>query len=267
MTIRILFRFHKNYEVCIQNLTIIKSLNPDIKIDGLYGGEDKIEDIPNSLKSLFDTLWTIPLDDPYYKWKNADLCVRWWYKEQGKALDFSHIIIWEWDLLALKPFEEIYPILKPDHNYATIFGDYKYAKEIDWHWISQTYFYDLECMEDSFKKKGYKFNLETLSFGLMGGTVLCRKFLENYIREHVSSYSNDELRLSVYSQAYHIPFLDNGIRSTPNNLLDANGKLFGEKEINEVLKDGGKVIHPIRELITNLEQKISTKKDKPEDNQ
>lgn len=256
MTFRILFRFHKEYSICIQNLSLIRTLNPQIKIDGLYGGEDHIDTIPHELKSLFDTLWVIPLDDPYYKWRNADLCVRWWFKDFGNLLNFNHIIIWEWDLLSLSPFDVIYPPLKNNHNYATIFGDYKYAKAIDWHWISFTYSYQLECLEDTFRKKGYNYNLETLSFGLMGGTVLSYEFLHRYASEHISGYSNDELRLSLYSQAYNIPYIDNNIYKNPNNLLDADGKMFEEKDIDETLIKGGNVIHPIRMIIPELETKI-----------
>lgn len=256
MTSRVLFRFHKNYDVCLQNISLIKSINPEIKVDGLFGGEGCIKDIPDDLKSSFDTLWVIPLDDPYYKWKNADLCIRWWYKELGHTLTFDHLIIWEWDLLGLKPFEQIYPELKPSCNYSTRFGDYAYAKEIDWYWISWTYAYDLECLEDTFNKKGYKFDLKPLNFGLMGGTVLCREFLEKYAAEHVSSYSNDELRLSAYSQAYNIPFEDNGILRDKNNLLDADGKIFGEHELQEVIKKQGQVIHPIRGIIKDLKKII-----------
>lgn len=83
MTRHILFRFHRAYDVCLQNLIALKKLNPGCKIHGMYGGNDTLKSLPKELVREFTSLWRIPFDDRHYKWMNGDLCVRWWYKEKG----------------------------------------------------------------------------------------------------------------------------------------------------------------------------------------
>lgn len=255
MTNRIVFRYHKEYDVCVQNLINLRKLNPTIAIDGLFGGDERAAAlIPNDLLDLLNTNWVIPFDDPYYKWKNGDLCTREWYKQFGKNLSFTHITLIEWDLHTFKPLTQIYPPLVTGYNYASIFGDYHYARKINWDWIKETS-YEFQQFQSSLQKSDLPFNIETLSFGIMGGAVLCREFLDKYTEIPIPSYCNDELRFSVYSQAFGIPLRDNGLYLNPKNLFDADNKIFGMEDYNIVKENGGDMMHPLRFVIQNdLEQ-------------
>ena len=96
----VLFRFHAHYELTHHNLKILRSFTPDAVFVGLYGGNN-LDSIPQYLKNDLDSIYRIPSDDPHWKWKNADLCVRQWFKDEGHKLSFGHLHLAEWDMLTL----------------------------------------------------------------------------------------------------------------------------------------------------------------------
>lgn len=252
MLSRVIFRYHKDFDVCIQNLKNLRRMNPDVPIDGLYGGDiAAFKDIPLELTNLLTTNWCIPVDDPFYKWKNGDLCVRWWFREIGVNLDFDYVMLIEWDLYTLKPLKDIYKNIERHVNYFTRFGDYQYAKSIDWYWINNHYKWEIENLTNALEKNNLTFEMEKLSFGLMGGSILCRKFLERLSSFPIPSYSNDEFRLSVYSQAFGIPLLDNGLRTNPSNYIDADDCPFDLNDYKRIVEKNGDVIHPVRFIIND----------------
>lgn len=255
----ILFRFHRAYDVCVQTLTLLRKMNPETPIHGLYGGNDPLGSIPVGLTKLMDSIWEMPLDDAYYKWKNGDLVVRRWFKDYGHTLTFDHVYLTEWDMLFLKPLHQVFPILEKDVNYASIFGDYETAKKTGWYWIKQQFGEEVSSLLKSFKEKGITLDFRKLSFAILGGAIFCRKFLTLYAAEPVASYSNDEVRLSLYSAAYNIPLKSNGIMEgvdSGKNLFNAEDEELFEEDIDSIIRNGGWVIHPIRQVIENLDEKL-----------
>lgn len=260
MTDIILFRYHRAYDVCVQTLQLLRKLNPDTPIHGLYGGNDLLEDIPSELTSLLDSNWAIPIDDFYYKWKNGDLCVRWWFREKGRDISFDHAYFLEWDMLLFKPLSVIYGPLDKDTNYSTIFGDFDYARSINWYWIREQFGVETDQLLEHLAERGKAVDIKSLSFSTMGGAVFCRGFLELYSNEPVPCYSNDELRLSVYSKAFNIPLKNNFIADKARrglNLYSADGAIYTEDDVNAVLSKNGDLIHPIRIVIDGLDRKIN----------
>lgn len=256
----ILFRFHRSWDICEQTLQILNALNPDTPIHGLYGGDDHLQTIPENVTQYFTSLWAIPLDDTNYKWKNGDLCVRWWFKNLGHRYDFEHVYLTEWDMIFLKPMSEVFPKLQPDCNYASIFGDHTYAKKIDWYWIKQQFGEEVNDLLEHLEAKGTKIEFTELDFAIMGGVIFCRKFLELFAQDPIPSYSNDEVRLSIYSKSFNIPLLNNGLYNDPANRFKADNY---DSDVKSALEDleyvrqhKGNVIHPVRVLINNLKEKI-----------
>lgn len=83
MTQAIHFRFHKEFDVCLQNLNLLRRMNPDVPIHGMYGGFGGVQSLPQELIAKCDTMWALPFEDPLYNWMNGDLCTRWWFKDFG----------------------------------------------------------------------------------------------------------------------------------------------------------------------------------------
>ena len=261
MSAIVLFRYSRELPICLQALRLVRALNPGLPIHGLYGG-DVLEELPAELTDLLESNWRMPTDDFFYKWKNGDLCARAWFQAHGRHLSFDHVYLLEWDMLFLKPLHQVYGPLEPGANYATLFGDHAYAQEIEWHWITYHYRWETRQLLDHLAEDGLPVVLEDLSFAIMGGTVFCRPFLERFASMAVPSYSNDELRLSVYSAAFGIPLYDNRIHprgGEDGNIYYANNEdVLTPAHVETVMARGGAVLHPVRFLLGDLEQKICT---------
>lgn len=261
MTTIILFRCHRAYDVCIQALAQLRKLNPHIPIHGLYGGDDALTAIPHSLTDMLVSNWLMPLDDPYYKWKNGDLCARLWFKEHGTHIPFEHAYFLEWDMLFLKPLNDVYGHLEQDTNYGTTFGNFDHIAKTRWYWMREQYGVETDKLMEHLDTLGKPVDMKTLSFDILGGTVFCRAFLQRYSAQPIPSYTNDEVRLSFYSEAFGIPLKNNGIKDKSNqgrNIYLSDNEVLGEKDVDYVLQQGGAVIHPLRVVIENMDEKISS---------
>lgn len=252
----ILFRFHKSFDVCAQNLDIIRKLNPGVPIHGLYGGFGGNKTVPKFLKERLDSLFAVPLDDPFYAWMHGDLCFRLWYKTVGHKFEFSHLFVIEWDWLYLKPLKKVYRKLQDGANYLTIADSYEGHLKHKWPWIRGHYRAQFMALVKMIRKEK-PLDLKGMLFGICCGCVLCRPFLDKFIQRQIPSYCNDEVRLRLYSALFDIPVIDNGAMSCGLNKIDASGKIYNEKDIDRVLAKGGFALHAVRELIPGLLQKLS----------
>ena len=249
----ILFRFHKNFRVCRQNLQLLRRLNPGVPIHGLYGGVGGVKSVPASVARLLDTLYALPFEDPQYNWQHGDICIRWWFKELGHTHHFTHLAVVEWDFVYLRPIMEIFSGFRPKANYVAISGSYRTMLKEQWPWI-------MGRMEPVFRRlvteltKTKPFSLEKLQFGIYGGVVLCRTFLERFAAEPVRSLCNDEVRLTLYSKLYGIPLVDSGLLNDPRHGFHRDGKPVHNAEIAEVLRRGGAGLHPVRSILPALQR-------------
>ena len=256
MTGIVLFRYDRDFPVCEQALRLLRLFNPGMGVHGLYGGLQP-DDLPATLTRLLDTNWTIPGDDSYHKWKDGDLCVRDWYRAEGRNLAFDHIYLIEWDMLCLKPLSELYGPLEPDVNYGTFFTLHAYRDVRDWFFLDQ-HRHEVAWMIDRLAQGGMPVALETLSFGKMVGVVFCRAFLDKFGASPVPSYSNDEVRFSVYSAAFGFPLRDNGIAIDARNSCYVDGEMvFTAADVDRLRAQGGGMIHPVRIVVEGLEAKLS----------
>src|SRR5262245_227886 len=106
----ILFRFHQAFRLCKNRIALIRMFNPGADIYGLYGGPRKNSSQAKNMP--LKHVWEIPLDDPYWKWVNGDLCVRWWFKDFGRSLEFDMVHLFEWDMVLLDSVENLFGHVK-----------------------------------------------------------------------------------------------------------------------------------------------------------
>jgi len=255
----ILFRFHRNFDVCLNRLKLLRRLNPGIPIHGFYGGESSdLEEARRQLAPYMQEIWEIPVASGEWKWKNGDIAIQQWYRSRGKDLEFDVLHTVEWDLLILAPLNEV-------------FGDAGFkgvaltgVTPLDrigatWHWTS------VEPAASEWVK--LKEHLR-VSRGWNGPYVACqgpasvlsREFLEAYAREDVPELGNEEVRMAIYAQA-----LGFGVTPLPHIYREIQDPVEMEffncecipisgKTIRRELKkaDGRRVFHPYMKRFRRL---------------
>ena len=177
-----------------------------------------------------------------------------------KNLDFDHIYFLEWGHVVRAPLHKVYGPLEAGANYATIFGDYAQAQAINWWWITGQYGTETSWLLDELRGRGTPVDITALHFGNIGAAVFCRAFLERFAADIVPSYSNDELRFSVYSRAYGIPLRDNGIKREEaicGNVFFAENSELTRADFDRFMAQQGDVMHPLRILIEGLDDIIN----------
>ncbi len=116
MTPSILFWFYKEYETCKDRLEQLRSLNTDIKIFALFGGD--IDDSKNAevaVGDLVDDFYCFPCEkEPRWKWQHGDQLIFDWFEQRGKNLEWDSVFIVQWDMLVLEPVSKIFAELEPN---------------------------------------------------------------------------------------------------------------------------------------------------------
>ncbi|MCL2038222.1 hypothetical protein FWG95_04475 [Candidatus Saccharibacteria bacterium] len=247
----ILFRYHKEFEVCKQNINLLRQLNPGCAIFGLFGG-DVDNTPPRSLIELLDGNYILPFEDPKFKWKNGDLCALDWFEKVGHELDFDTVNIIEWDLALTKPLDEIYAAVGDGLGVAGIMN-YDYVKRIDWPWIFRSDSRPLWKKQLASVKNAPSIDETKIKFSVFGGIQIPRSFLEKYQQEQPQPFVNDEVRISLYAYLWNYKLTDVGLRTNPVNLLTARSHEYGsitDDKVVAALKNGAFAIHPARAVHT-----------------
>ncbi|PKM92132.1 MAG: hypothetical protein CVU81_02130 [Euryarchaeota archaeon HGW-Euryarchaeota-1] len=204
----ILFRFHKNPEVCRNRLHMLQKYNPDIKLFGLYGGLKK--NFPKFKKELgcfFEHIWLIPKDKDW-NWKHGDLAIREWFKYFGYKIKFDTLHLIEWDLLLFDSLSNIYKQIPKEGVGLTGLTPLKNVEPI-WYWTSKDPYKTEWKALLKFVKNKFNYTLEP--FGcLCGGLCLPRKFIEIYAKTNIPELCHDELRLPLFAQIFGFKMYDTG---------------------------------------------------------
>jgi hypothetical protein len=105
----ILFWWYKEPEICADRLRLLRRLNPDLPIYGLYGGPPQSGNVSTCMPSLLDDDWAYAEDrSAEWKWHHGDLMLSAWYRERGMKLAWDTLVIMQWDMLALAPLRRIF---------------------------------------------------------------------------------------------------------------------------------------------------------------
>ncbi len=278
----ILFRFHDHFDICENRLYLLKKLNPEIQIFGMYGGEpDKADEAESKLNKL-DGIYYIKNKGKRWKWANGDLAMRQWYIDIGRKIPFDILHLIEWDLLLLSPIDKIYQKipangvgltrLRPVDDYLfkllEIKGDelkyiqkiYSYIQnpapkeKISIDEIRRSGFFD-QTTNEFFELLLYvkdKFNYANQYYScIFPGSAFCRKFLERYSQTEIPELAIDEVRVSIFSKIFGIDMYDNGFF---NQGIDRREHIFFNVTKVEILKEiiqfelnksnGRRVFHP-----------------------
>lgn len=247
----ILFRFHKNPEICASRIRILKEMNPETPIYGL--GED-IEGLEKLFEAGMDHLYVINDKDSEWKWKNGDLAVKNWYEGFGREQYFDILHIIEWDLLLTEPLEELYSHVEKDQVALTGIKPILEAKEYGWKWVNGEYEDNWVRLKDTVKEN-LDYSEESKGC-IFPAAVLSRSFLEDYSNLEVPELCNDEVRCPLYAEALGYDLIDTGFfgewgSDEVYQYFNALGQEIEESKIKTQLsqEEGRRAFHPVRKKI------------------
>lgn len=247
----ILFRFHRDAEVCASRIELLKQLNPEIPVYGL--GED-IEGVEKLGEAGMEHLHVIDDKLSDWKWKNGDLAARRWFQEVGRDLEFDMLHIVEWDLLLVEPLEDLYSHVSEDQVALTGLKPVQKAKEYGWTWVNGEHEQEWRELKQKVRKD---FSYTGSSHGcIFPGAALPRSFLDKYAKTDVPELSNDEVRVPLYAEAMGYELVDTGFFGQWGDeelyrYLNAKGQEIETGKIREELqkKKGRRTFHPVRKKI------------------
>jgi len=252
----ILFRYHNvDPAVVLERIVLLKKINPQISIYGLYGG---IESSFYYYRFLLDSHvahnYCIKNKTDEWKWKNVDIAVLLWYNEIGRNLDFEMLHIIEWDVLILDSIDKLYRTIP--QNGIGLTGLKELSKLFGkWYWVRDIY--QCEQWNNLLQYVQTKFNYKNIPFGSQGpGACLPKSFLEGLSSIEIPELCNDEIRLPLFGQIlgynlYDTGFLNNWFETSEMNYFNCNKRQINAHLINEELslKNGRRFFHPYYETV------------------
>jgi hypothetical protein len=132
----ILFWFYKDIDLCRNRLEILRALNKNVPVFGLFGGApNEAANVERSLGGYLDNFYVFEDErDDFWKWKNGDLIIADWFRKRGRFLDWETIIVVQWDMLILGPVKSVFSMLKPGE---ALLSGLRPAAEVAkwWMWI------------------------------------------------------------------------------------------------------------------------------------
>ncbi|MBN2349206.1 MAG: hypothetical protein JXJ22_10230 [Bacteroidales bacterium] len=264
----ITFRYHNNIERNFNFLQLLKQLNPDIEIYGVFGGTEELyNQSKEQLNKVLTHNYYVDKKDNEWKWRYSDLVYQLWYRDVGHKVKFDYMHSIEWDLLLLDSLDNLYSHVPQDS--VAVSGLIPLEKIIDkWFWTSdEGQKKDWYTLMEYFKTT---LNYNQKPFGIIGpGASFPKLFWEKIMDISIPEICIDEIKLPLLAQSFGFNLVDTGFfkkwfSKREAKFFNANNKDIKVKIIKKELKkiNGRRVFHPFREDITysQLKEFIDLKK-------
>jgi hypothetical protein len=253
----IIFRFHKFPLICANRLKLLKKLNPNVLIFGIYGGElGNLPKFERYLNKYLENIFIIKNKSSSWKWENIDLTLRDWYKQIGKNISFDMAHIIEWDLILCKSLDDIYSGIAKNELGLTALIDLKLV-ENKWSWTSKEPYKSEWLKLIEFVKR--KYNYSDKPNGSLGpGPCLPKKFIEKYANAEVPELCNDELRVPLFAQVFKFKCIDTDFYrkwfdDEEKKYFNCVGRDIDIQTIRKERENNGRqVFHPFRRIFNEL---------------
>jgi hypothetical protein len=264
MRLAALFWFYKEPGLCAQNLRLLRDWNPELPIFGLYGGDPA--DAPTFAQAFGDDLDDFFVagtrEDEAWKWRNGDLIIAEWFREQGYQLEWDTIAVVQWDTLIIGPIMEAFSELRRDE--VLLSGLRPVDEVLDWWpWASPRF------PEAHARYREFRDHVRT-EYGFNGAPLCClfitaclsRSFLARYAAIRRPELGFLEYRLPTYAAIFGARFcrnhrLDPWWAANPETknapadqrILNAVGEEISTSTVAAHLQRpaGARVFHPYRE--------------------
>ncbi|PSQ17462.1 hypothetical protein BRD00_07045 [Halobacteriales archaeon QS_8_69_26] len=244
----VVFRFHRDPEVCRSRLRLLRQLNPGVPI---YGLGERI-----GLEGEFEDLHVIDDRDAEWKWKNGDLALARWFRAVGHEVDFDVAHVVEWDLLLCAPLSELYGHVPPDALALSGLRSMDAAREDGWSWIDDEGSYQhaddyRQVREWAARRFGFEGEGPSCIFP---GAALPRSFLVEHAALDPPAVSNDEVRVPLAATALGYDLYDTGFHDWTDagrRYFNGRGTEVPPSRVAAELADpdGRRAFHPVYEPI------------------
>jgi hypothetical protein len=98
----LLYVFYGSPRTCANRLKIYRELNPGLLLFGICTDGANPESRYQECREVLDDLWILTDSNPKWCWHNLDKVVCRWFLERGHELEFSKILVVDWDVLLLE---------------------------------------------------------------------------------------------------------------------------------------------------------------------
>jgi len=245
----VLLRFHKAPLVCRSRVSLLRHLNPDVLVYGLFGGRHAPR---GALKQLVgvDGVFVSRGSDRW-NWQHGDFALTAWYRAEGSKLDFDVLHVVEWDLLLVAPLDALYASVPPGTVGLTALTPIA-ELEGEWTWLRKA-----ESRREweallAIARKEWGYDDEPYGC-LAAGPSFPRAFLEAYAAVDPPVLCNDELRVPLFAQILGFELADTRLRGPWRGERDHDLFHLRADEIelttirSELAKpDGARAFHPVR---------------------
>ncbi|HWQ59647.1 MAG TPA: hypothetical protein VN420_00675 [Candidatus Fimivivens sp.] len=206
MKLAILFWFYKEPDICENRLRLLKQYNPDLKIYGLFGGEQSEADsYRERLGGYLDDLFVSPSTDPDWKWIHGDLMILEWFALRGGGLEWDSIAVVQWDMLVLDSLSALFSGLKEGEMVLSGYRELDQEIERKWSWTKEggddRHEY-LSFREHVKREYGYE---RTLPCCLFIFEIFPRIFFEKYLTVSDRTVGMLEYKVPTYARIFGIP--------------------------------------------------------------
>ncbi|MEQ1592434.1 MAG: hypothetical protein ABL892_08600 [Thiobacillaceae bacterium] len=188
---------------------MLRRLNPDILIFGLYGGNPAgFHDYERTLAHWLDDNWAYNEEkDSEWKWRHGDRMICLWFTQRGLLFEWDTLIVMQWDMLALASVEKLFSMLRPGELYLP---GLRPLSEIEsqWWWTQP----DTEVYDDYIAFKAwlnehsvYPITLQACQFFT---AALPRSFLQRYADIQNPELGFLEYKIPAYASLFGNPVRD-----------------------------------------------------------
>lgn len=251
MKLAILFWFYKEPEICKNRLKLLKKYNSDLKIFGLFGGEQQEAGLFKEKLSIYlDDFYSSSYKSKAYKWYYGDLILQDWYNQRGKYLAWDSIIEIQWDTLVFDSLQNVFNGIKKNDIFLSGLRILNNYVENRWDWTDLKFKWSIIYQKfRRYIKKNYHYTQKTLCW-LAIIAVLPRLFFDKYQTVRNKKIGFMEYKMPTYAKILKIPFYKKELGVwwflKGKYPLNAVPKEIDKKYINDQLNksNGWRIFHP-----------------------
>lgn len=249
----ILFRFYKEFKICLNRLELLKFFNPKTTIFGIFGGEKiQYQRVKKIFQKELADVHFMPFKDPRWKWLHGDLTTREWFISVGKNSDFEMLHVIDWDLLLFGAIDKIYKHIKDGVGLTGLTPLNKI--EDRWHWTKNAD--QRKKWLKSLKRVRAEFGYNQEPYACLGpGVCYSYEFLKKFSQIKPLDLVIEELSIPVSAQILKQPLYNTGFYPKWfdhhwHKIFNCLGRPIKLETIIENLKNpkGARVFHPCQEI-------------------